>query len=238
MNEQAIRDAIIGGSAFCSYPSDSGVEQVIRWKICDAMSMRGQKDTDEGAMQTLCRKLATIILRDYPKLTDKEFELILESGISGELGKETWVSGAGILQWMRNYSNHPSRIAVVDEQEEEKTDKHRLTKEEIEELNDKAVKEKAKSAFEYYKEHGTIYSGSDPRGLHLSQFASIIYHRLKDEGYIKEPDANRIAEAEAYADRKVAEKMTAKEFIPSAREDWMGSYLLEQYFKDICNGVA
>lgn len=235
MNEQSIKDAIQNGSAFGSYSSDSSVENVIRWKIYDAMTLRGQ-GREESAMQTICRKVASVILRDYPNLTDNEFEIILEAGISGELGKDTWVSGASILQWMRVYSNHPTRIAIIDEKEEERNDSHRLTRSEVEELNEKACKEKAKSAFEYYKEHGTIYSGSDPRGLHLPQFASIIYHRLKDEGYIKEPDANRTAEAEAYADRKVAEKMTAKEFIPSAREDWMGSYLLEQYFKDICNG--
>ena len=236
MNEQSIKDAILNGSAFSSYSSDSSVENVIRWKICDAMTLRGQ-NPDENTLQTVCRKIASIILRDYPKLTDNEFEIILEAGISGELGKETWVSGASILQWIRTYSNHPSRIAIIDEQEEEKSDKHRLSKAEIEELNDKACKEKAKSAFEYYKEKGTIFSGKDSRGFHLPQFASIVYERLKNQGFIKEPSEDDLVMAAEYADRKVVEHKTKKEFLPAAHQDWMGSYLLEQYFKDICNGI-
>lgn len=234
MNELSIKNAITTGTRFDNYASESGIEQVIRYKVIDAMKLRGQSGSDEAMLQTICRKTTEIILRDYPALTDKEFDILLEAGVSGEFGKETWVSGAIILQWLRLYNRHASRLAIVDEQEDEnKQQRQRKTKAEIDELNDKTCREKARSAFEYYKQNGTIFAGADSRGFHLPQFAAIVYEWIRTHGYVPEPTTTQINAAREYASNQIARNNTRREYIPAAYEDYVNSYLLEEYYKGL-----
>lgn len=252
MNEQSIKDAITTGSRFNTYQTESQIEQVIRWKITDASKLRGQQ-FDESTIQTICRKIGEVVLRDYPTLTDKEFELMLEAGVSGEFGRETWLSGAAVLQWLRQYSRHASRIAIIDEQDSaNKQTKHRKTKEETMLMNDNACREKARSAFEYYKQHGTIfgrqkmpkdltaaereaYNADEQRAFHLPQYAAIVWEWINTHSEVRKPGTARLNAAEAYADEQIAKSRTRREYIPAAHDDWRDAYLLEQYYNDIIN---
>lgn len=244
MNENSIRLAMETGNRFDSYGSQSGMENAIRWSVADAMKLRGQSGVDEGTMQTIIKKICEVILRDYPSLTDKEFNMILDAGIAGEFGKETWVSGALILQWLRQYQRHPQKINVIDNDTEQAKQSKRKTKEEIEELNRQTFEEKIHSAFEYYKECRTIWSArederarrmdeNDPRCFHLPQWAAIVYNNYREAGKIKAPTPERIKEAQEWGANKVAEHATKKEYIKGAREDWADAYLLEKYFEDL-----
>lgn len=251
MNQQSIKAAIETGKQFGQYDSKSQIEQVVRWKVTDAMKLRGQVGGDEGMMQTSCRRITDVIIRDYPTLTDKEFDILLEAGVSGEFSKDTWVSGAVILQWLRQYNRHALRIAIIDEQDNaDKETKHRRTKADIEAMNNAACKEKARSAFEYYKQHGTIfgnekmpedlkederaaYFADKARSFHLPQFAAIVWEWIKAQGGVAEPSEERMLEANRFADDKIASANTRKEYVPAAHDDWRDSYLLEQYYKDL-----
>lgn len=234
MNESAIRDAIATGNRVDSFTTISALEQAVNWIISEAMQMRGQTGGETGMKDTTVKRVTDILVRDYPSFTDKELKLVMEAGISGELGRETWVSGASILQWLRAYSRHASRISIVDEQTEKTKQRHCKTKAEIDELNRRSFETKIHSAFEYYKEQGSIF-GEDQRAFHLPQWAAIVYEHYRSEGKIPEPNAARIREAESFAEMKLIEHSTKKEFIPAAREDWMNSYFLEQYFSDVIN---
>lgn len=235
MNEQTLRKAMQEGYQFSSYTSESQIEEVIRWKICDAMKLRGQAYTDESMIVAMCRKTAEVLLRDYPSMTDKEFEIMLEAGISGELTpKETWVSGASILQWMRLYNRHQSRLNVVDEQHEEKTSARRKTQAEIDVLNEKACNDKIHEAYEFYKTSGDIFDdvNHDPRAFATPQFASVVYEWYRNKGLIPEPTEQQLQQADIYASNKIAERnaRTKREYLPAARQDWFNSHLLALYF--------
>lgn len=232
MNESVIREAITTGSKFGSY-TQSQIEDVVRWKICDAAKLRGQGDMDSNMVYAITTKITEVIMRDYPSMTDKEFGLVLEMGVSGEFGRDTWVNGGMVLQWLRLYQSYALRIAIIDELNESRN-KHRKTKEEIEDLNRQAFDVKAHSAYDYYKENNVIF-GDDPRAFHLPQWASIVYKHYREQGKIPEPDAKRLVEAGLYADAKIAEHLPKKEYMPAAREDWSNSYLLERYFEDVKN---
>ena len=130
MNENAIRQAREEGTLISAYSDVAQLESVVRWKIVEAQRLRGQQ-SDENTMKSICSKTAEVLMRDYSNFTDKEFDLILEGGISGKLGKETWVSGASVLQWLNHYQSNPVRIRVVESQNEESTPVVRLPKEEI-----------------------------------------------------------------------------------------------------------
>lgn len=239
MNEQTLRKAMQEGYQFSSYTSESQIEDVIRWKICDAMKLRGQAYTDESMIVAMCRKTAEVLLRDYPSMTDKEFEIMLEAGISGELTpKETWVSGAMILQWMRLYYRHTSRISIIDEQNEEEQKSHRMTKAELDEKNRAACENKLREVYAYYKKTGDIFDENevikdrDPRAFATPQFAAVVYNYYRAEGKIPEPEESRIQAANQYATEKVLEARTRNEWVKSAMQDWRDAYLLREYLGD------
>ena len=239
MNENAIRNAMTTGHKFSSYNSQSQIKEVVRWKICDAIKLRGQGDMDSSMQHTTVTKVAEVIMRDYLSMTDKEFGLVLEMGVSGEFGKDTWVNGGVILQWLRSYQSNAQHIAIIDEQTEEYNSKHRKTRAEVAELNVRSFENSFNSAYEYYKETGTLFAedckGGNARAFHMPQWAAMVYDYYKQAGKIPEPSKERLLEAELYADVKVAEHATKAEYVPAAKEDWINCYLLQQYFDDIKN---
>ena len=233
MNEGAIRDAITKGNRADSFKSVGELESVIRWIASDALKFRGQTMSDD-VLKACAKKLAEVILRDYPSLTDKEVELIMEAGVSGEFGKDTWVSGASMLQWLRAYSRNVTHLAVIDEQTEKMQKKFGKTKAEIDKLNQQSINAKVHSAFEYYKESGSIF-GDDPRAFHIPQMAAIVYEHYRRSGQIPEPSQEILEKANDYANNKVIERSTKFELIPGAKKDWMEAYLLENYFNNVIN---
>ena len=237
MNELTLRKAM-QGYQFSSYTSESQIEDVIRWKVCDAMKLRGQVNMDEGIVVAMCRKTAEVILRDYPSMTDKEFEIMLEAGISGELTpNDTWVSGAMILRWMRLYYRHPSRLKIIDELDEEQKS-YRMTKAELEEKNRAACENKLREVYAYYKENKDIFDENevikarDPRAFATPQFAAVVYNYYRAEGKIPQPEESRIQAANQYATEKVREARTQNEWVKSAMQDWRDAYLLREYLGD------
>lgn len=244
MNENTIREVMESGYRFSTYNSESQIQDVIRWKINEALKLRGQSNMDDGMLTTTVNKVTEVIMRDYLSMTDKEFSLVLELGVSGEFGRETWVNGGLILQWLRQYWQSAGRISIIDNDTEQEKQSKRKTKEEIEELNRQAFEEKIHSAFEYYKECRTIWSArederarrmdeNDRRCFHLPQWAAIVYNHYREVGKIKAPTPERIKEAQEWGANKVAEHATKKEYIKGAREDWADAYLLEKYFEDL-----
>lgn len=244
MNENTIREAMVSGYRFSTYNSEGQIQDVIRWKINEALKLRGQSNMDESMQSTTVNKVAEVIMRDYLSMTDKELSLVLELGVSGEFGRETWVNGGLILQWLRQYWQSAGRISIIDADTEQEKESKRKTKEEIEELNRQAFEEKIHSAFDYYKECRTIWSAGederarrmdkdDPRCFHCPEWAAMVYNHYRAEGKIKAPTPERIKEAQEWGAIKVAEHATKKEFIKGAREDWADAYLLEKYFEDL-----
>ena len=247
MNENTIREAMESGYRFSTYNSESQIQDTIRWKINEALKLRGQSNMDESMLTTTVNKVTEVIMRDYLSMTDKEFSLVLELGVSGEFGRETWVNGGLILQWLRQYWSSQGRISIIDADTEQEKESKRKTKEEIDELNRQAFEGKIHSAFDYYKECRTIWSAGederakrmdkdDPRCFHCPQWAAKVYNHYREEGKIKAPAPERIKEAQEWGANKVAEHATKKEYIKGAREDWADAYLLEKYFEDIING--
>lgn len=221
------------GYQFSSYTSESQIEEVIRWKICDAMKLRGQANMDESMIVSMCRKMAEVLLRDYPSMTDKEFDIMLEAGISGELTpKETWVSGAMILQWMRLYYRHTSRISILDAQHEEKK-QSRLTNEEKEQRNEKAYKDSYEKGLHCYRQNGTIFH---KEGFAMAQWPAMLYDEYRRRGVIGEPteDDRKYAakKAEVHNLEHPLKFQLSAESMKIHREDIIKAYLLEAHYSD------
>lgn len=195
MNENAIRQAREEGTLISAYSDVSQLENVVRWKIAEAQRLRGQQ-MDENTMKSICNKTAQVLLRDYPNFTDNELDLVLEYGISGKLGKETWVSGAGILQWLSQYQSNPVRIRIVEAQNEVSKPAVKLSKEEIARKNQIAFAEGYERGKECYKKYGTIYHAE---GFAIPQWPSMIYQEFRNRSVIAKPTQEQIEEAEERA---------------------------------------
>lgn len=236
MNKEAIIQAQMIGNKFETF-SDSQLETTLRWCINDAMKLRGQLNADESLMQTIIKKMIEVLTRDYPTLTDKEFNLILEAGISGEFGKETWVSGAAIIQWLRAYKSDRAYIAVIEGQEEERKSKDKLTQDQINLKNEIAFESNFLNAQAYFEEKGTIFQRAgekpnDERAFHLPQWAAQVYKHYRDKGVIPTPTKEELIIAEERASAEMTFRLQA-DILKMAREDWRDSFLLENYYKSL-----
>lgn len=235
MNINAIKDAIETGERFDSYRDTDQIEQVLRWKILDALQMKGQQ-LPETNMKTICKKVGEVILRDYPSLTDKEFELVLESGLAGKLGKETWVNGAGILQWLEAYKINETRLRAIEEPRGKVVE--RKTKEEINALNEKAFQTDFQKGYECFKKNGTIFH---KEGFGTPQWPSIIYQEFRNRSVIPKPTQEQID----YAEKKARIHRTIHPILLKTNEsketlnnDIVKSYLLEAYYKEHLKSVT
>lgn len=240
MNDEIIRIAILEGSKFNTYSNRDQIETVVNWRISDALKMRGQSGMDSEILRTMVSNISTVLMRDYGSLTDKEFELILEMGISGEFGRETWVSGAGILHWMRlYYSKNSTRIAVLEEQNEAGQKKKKLTKAEIEQKNKEAYETKIHDVYAFFKIYGTIWQSEskapqdDRRGFGTPQWAAMVYREYRRQRKIPAPTDAQIQAATEWATKKGNWRLMGTDVYENSIEDWRDGRLLEMYFESL-----
>lgn len=229
MNENTIRRAIETGHSFGSYPEASQLETQIKYAINDTLKLRGQPNMDAVTEDRVVKIIAKTLYEDYPSLTDNELPIILQAGASGELSRETWISGALILQWIRVYSRHQMRIGIVDEKHEEK--QSRQTKEEIDARNEMAYKDSFEKGYQSYVKNGTIFHKD---GFALPQWPSIIYDEFRRRGVIPEPteDERRYAERKAsvYKAENRVKYFLSYESMKLRESDIYKSFLLEAYY--------
>lgn len=229
MNEKSIRTAIETGHTFGSYPDYFSLEDQVRFAYNDALKLRGQGYPDAATSERCVSIISRTLYEDYPNLYDNEFPILLQAGVSGELGKDTWVSGATVLQWIRLYSRHQTRLVVIDEAHKE-AKSGRLTKEEIAERNEKAFHDGMERGRRSFAEHGTIFH---PEGFAIPRWPAMIYEEFRRRGVIPEPGREQqdyaAAKAETH-DREHPVKVSKPEFMALHKADITKAYLLEAYF--------
>ena len=239
MNEQSIRTAIETGHPFSCYPDSSSLENQVRFAYNDALRLRGQGNQDAATEEQCVRTIAKTLYEDYPSLTDNELPIIMKAGVSGELGKENWVSGASVLQWIRLYSRCQMRLNVVDEKHDERRNA-RPTQEEETARNEQSWVDGYEKGKESCAQYGTIFCAA---GFSMPMYPAMIYDEFRRRGVIQEPTA----EARQYAEKKADEYnmnnpqkamlLMPLDALKLQREDLIKAFLLEYYYKDIINPI-
>lgn len=235
MNEETIRTAIQTGHTFGSYPDSYSLENQVRFAYNDALKLRGQGTQDPATEERCVKIIAKTLFEDYPNLTDNELPILMQAGVSGELGKETWVSGAIVLQWVRLYSRHQMRLNIVDERHEDKQ-QHRLTNEEKEQRNQQAHEDGYNKGLECYRKNGTIFH---KEGFAMGQWPAMLYDEYRRRGVI--PDPTDVQREYAEQGARVHDQQHPLRFQLTAesmrlhRNDLIKAYLLEAYYKQITN---
>lgn len=232
MNEETIRTAIESGNTFGSYPDFFSLENQVRFAYSDALKLRGQGNPDPATEERCIRIIAKTLYEDYPNMVDNEFPILMQAGVSGELTKDTWVSGAIVLHWIRAYSRCQARLNIIDSKHEEKR-KKRETKAEKEERNVKAYNEGYEKGQACFHANKTIFHKD---GFAMAQWPAMLYDEYRRRGVIAEPTD----EARKYADEKAEthdREHPLRFRVPADgmkihREDIIKAYLLEYHYKN------
>lgn len=244
MNASKVQDAYKTGTQWQNL-TESERLVIIRQGMSNAMMMRGQGHMDAGTMETIAQNISAFILDEFPALRDKEFGYLLDLGISGELGQDTYVSGATAMKWVRMYYRHAERLLQVDAEEREQAEGRRLTPMQIAEKNAAAFDDAIHRSFEYYKTYDTIFGQVQDeqgnvvmRGFSCPQWAGQVYEHYRQLGKIPEPTEAQKNVALERADRALTENglfvgKQSMEILRTSKTDWYHSYLLEQYFADV-----
>ena len=246
MNATKVREAYMTGKCWSDIRED---EQLLNLRagISDAMMLRGQGRPDMATLEIISKHVNGFLMDEYPFIRDKELGYILNLGISGELGQDTWVSGAAVMKWTRIYYRHAERIAVVDAEEKEQKESKRLTPEQVAQKNAEAFESALKQSWAFYQKHGTIFGDERDKdgkiimsGLHLPQWAASVYNHYRKESKIPEPTRERVKEAEAKAQEALTKTggyswQYPADIFKQTRADWRDSFLLEMYYEDVIN---
>ena len=232
MNEESIRTAIQTGNPFGSYPDFYSLENQIRFAYNDALKLRGQGSQDPASEERCIRIIAKTLYEDYPTMIDNELPILMQAGVSGEFGRDCWVSGAMVLQWIRLYSRHQMRLNVIDAQHEERK-QSRLTKEEKEQRNEKAYKDSYEKGLHCYRQNGTIFH---KEGFAMAQWPAMLYDEYRRRGVRGEPteDNRKYAakKAEVHNLEHPLKFQLSAESMKIHRQDIIKAYLLEAHYSD------
>lgn len=238
MNAKKLKEAYLTGTPWQQMRIDYQILE-IKAGITDAMILRGQGRMDNATMEKVADHLNDFINDEFPNLRNKEFGYILNLGISGELGQDTWISGAAVMKWVRMYYRHTERIAMIDKDEADRKTSNRLSPDEIAARNAAAFEESLNKAREYYAIHGTIFG---PGGFSLPGWAAQIYNHYKQEGVIGEPTAEQVEAAtesarEALTSNGLYAWKYPAEILKTSLADWRDAFLLENYYKNTINPI-
>ena len=213
-----------------SYPDHYSLETHVRFCWNDVLKLRGQGNPDPATEERVLQIICKTLYEDYPNMYDTEIPLALSAGVSGELGKDTWVSGSQVLQWLRAYNSHRQRIKVLDERHEA-VRTYRMTAKERRARDEQAFKDGLQRGRESFLQHGTIFHAD---GFSLPQWARMVYDHYRAEGVIPEAtdedDMYADVKAEEYKSREKHPLSYDVEALRLREEDIHRAFLLEAYY--------
>ncbi len=238
MNAKKIEECYSRGTEWASL-LESERHATLRYVISEALTMRGQGNMSEYNMNRVTQSLDRYIIDNYPKLRDKELELLINLGIGGELSRDTFVTGAAIMLWIRTFYGCPERTRVVDDDHDRMLERTRPNNGTVLSRNLEAYETKYRQAYEYYQEHWTIFDHTrdkDPRAFSLPHWASMVYQVYLKRGEIATPTAAEIDAAMERAMQYVKEEQQqgwgwlTHDMIQTQIDDLRDAYLLENHY--------
>lgn len=217
----------------------------LRYALSEALTLRGQAQMSEPQQERVCDSLDRYITDNFPKLRTRELDLVVQMGIGGELSRDTYVTGAAVMQWVRTYYQTPARTKIVDDEYEaahegQPGDSGRVSR------NLEAYRTRFRDAYEYWQEHWTIFDSDrhkDRRAFspYCAHWAAMVYKFYLDAGKIDPPTPEELNAAAERASRTVLERQNEQTgsmpqlqepltALQDDMEDLRMAYLLETHY--------
>ena len=157
--------------------------ELVKANIVRAFGLRGLPVPDDMELQSMTREVTAKIERSYRHLTAAELAMVMEAGVSGELGKDVRVTCAAVFGWLATYMSSELRRDALKTGMKSFSRSNLLPAEHVAELNRNAEINGARALWEEYKANGNLASD------HLDGYLEMVCDGLIRRGCIRPNDA-------------------------------------------------
>ncbi len=150
--------------------------------VRSALALSGYTVADDldGNAADITEKISAKVRTRFPGLTAGEVSIALESGVTGEWGRDTRPTPANCLRWLETYAQTDQRKAVIASLSRTRGPRAEdlLIPEQKDRMNARARRESALRAWEDYKHEGHL-------DIVTNGFAAMVCDHLMREGILK-----------------------------------------------------
>lgn len=218
------------GQSFGSMMLHSRLD-IVRANIVRAYGLRGLGVPDAVELESITREVESKIGRSYRHMTAAELAMVMEAGVSGELGKDVRITCASIFGWISAYMSSDQRKEVLRTTMRRRSpQKDMLPAEQVESLNAAAQLRGARVLWEEYKANGSLAPE------HLDGYIEMVCDGLMRRGVIS-PNKAAWAEAEKKAraeERRVTNGRSLSDCLKARK---VKKYILLMYFRELQSGM-
>lgn len=159
--------------------------ETVKANVVRAYGLRGLPVPDETELTSMTREIEAKIGRSYRHMTPGELALVMEAGVSGELGKDVRITCASVFGWIASYMASDVRREALRTgmrmRASEETDL--LSDAKLKAMNEAAEIRGARALWTEYKTTGGLAPD------HLDGYLGMVCDGLVRRGYIRPNDA-------------------------------------------------
>ena len=176
MDAEEIKLAI-RGTALRNISKDS-LKETVRTAVVKAYGLKGISLPIEAELAIMVDEIAGKIDRSYSFLTSQELFIIVEAGVTGEIGRDSRVSCAAFYGWMAGYVSSDLRREVIKGlRQPSKPALYDIDT--LNEMNRQAEVRSINRLWAEYKENGRMLEG------HLDGYCAMVYDALVARGKVR-----------------------------------------------------
>ena len=199
----------------------------VRANIVRAYGLRGLGVPDNMELESMTKEVTSKIDRSYRHMTAAELAMVMEAGVSGELGKDVRITCASIFGWIAAYmSSDLRKEALRTGMRMRSPQRDLLPAEQVKAMNSAAEVRGAKLLWEEYKANGCLAPE------HLDGYLEMVCNGLLRRGYIT-PNRAAWIEAEKKVkaeERRVVNGRSLSDCLKARKEK---KYILLMYFGEL-----
>lgn len=158
--------------------------ETVKANVVRAFGLRGLAVPDVTELDSITREIEAKIIRSYRHLTAAELAMVMEAGVSGELGKDVRVTCASVFGWIASYmASDIRREALRTGMRMRSAKRDMLSEEDLDAKNEAAEIRGAKALWAEFKTTGCLSPD------HLDGYLGMVCDGLIRRGYIRPNDA-------------------------------------------------
>lgn len=215
------------GQKFGSMMSHTRLETV-KANVVRAYGLRGLPVPDATELASMTREIEAKIERSYRHMTPAELALVMEAGVSGELGKDVRITCASVFGWIASYmASDVRREALRTGMRMRPSERDMLPEEQLKAMNEAAEIRGAQALWAEYKANGSLASD------HLDGYIEMVCNGLIRRGHIRPNNAAwDVARKKARAEeRRQVGGRTLSDCLHARKEK---KFILLMYFDELC----
>ncbi len=164
------------GKALRNYDRDT-LKEVVRTAVTKAYGLKGLALPLEGELALMVDEISGKISRSYSFITSQELFIIVEAGVTGEVGRDSRVSCASFFGWIAGYVASDIRKDVIRGYRTA-TRPSPYDVDTINEMNRQAEVRGINGLWGEYKDNGMLLDG------HLDGYCAMVYDALVSRGRV------------------------------------------------------